>query len=195
MAPSTSDFIDAFRATSSPKIIVFPNNSNIKMTALQARALYAMGDEEIENSIVVIDSRSVADCYAALAIIDFSEEDIDSVCADITSTIKNIYTVKITPAVKDAVIGEISVRKNDFIAMHGMELLASSPDKAELAISLIKGILDEEERDTLTLFVGAYTDDETIDEILNFVKNEYIYTETDLVRTDDPSANVFLSFE
>ena len=48
---------------------------------------------------------------------------------------------------------------------------------------------------SFTLFGGDGISEETIDAILDFISNSYIYTEANLVSTGDTGTDLILSFE
>ena len=77
MNPSAEDFIKAFDAVNADKIIAFPNNSNITLAAEQAGKLYE------SSEVYVVPSKSVAQCYAALTMMDLESGDIESILEDL----------------------------------------------------------------------------------------------------------------
>ena len=71
MNPSTEDFISAFDSVNADTIFVYPNNSNIVLTAKQAAALYTKSD------IRVIESKTIGAGYASLSMLDTSSNDAE----------------------------------------------------------------------------------------------------------------------
>ena len=188
-APSTQDFLEAFRATGSERIIVFPNNGNLILAAEQAKALAK------ELRICVIDCGSVADCYAALAMIDFGEEELDAVADAVAETVSNVRSVSITRAVKDAQYGTVSIEKGDMIAISGADVLAVGETLSEVAIRVTERMMEEAECDTVTLFCGMRCANEDAEAVISYIENNHMYTEADLVETDGELYDLILSFE
>jgi DAK2 domain fusion protein YloV len=71
--PSAETFLDAFRAANAKTVFVFPNNSNIIMTAKQAADLCEDCD------VRVIESRDIGQCYAAMTMTNYDLKDADAV--------------------------------------------------------------------------------------------------------------------
>lgn len=187
--PCVQDFIDAYKAAGNERILVFPNNLNYVLTANQARELYGEGE------VVVLNARTVADCYSALALADFLCEDFGRVVEDACEIISNVYTVRITTAARDAVYGSAVLEEGDVIAISGVELLASGDDVAEVACAVIADVMEENERDCITLFRPSSIDDETVRTIEKFVCANYVYTELNFVSTDEAGTELLVSFE
>ena len=187
--PSAQHFVDAFDAAGCDHIVVFPNNPNDVLTARQACALYGQGN------VVIVDSRSIADCYAALALIDFDCSDFDRIVSGIHKVIEHIDTVRLTTAARDAVYDGANIRKGDFLALRGSQLLAIDTSLEQLAYRVITDVMAKEEKDTITLFGGDGIPQHSINSILNFISRDYIYTESNLVLTGDAGTDLILSFE
>jgi DAK2 domain fusion protein YloV len=187
--PSAQQFIQAFDLAGCDNILVFPNNPNDVMTAEQACALYGRGN------VVILNSKSVADCYAALALIDYACDDVDRVISDVNRVIDNVYAVRLTAAARDAVYGGVTIRKGDRLALHASSLLAVDANMAALAIRVIADTMRHEDKDTITIFRGQRILQDVIDAILDFISQNYCYTEANLVSTEDSSGDLILSFE
>lgn len=187
--PCVQDFIDAYKAANNEKILVFPNNINYVLTANQARELYGEGE------VVVLKSRTVADCYSALALSDFLCEDFEEVVSGACEVIENVYTVRITTAARDAVYGDVVLEEGDVIAIRGVSLLGVGDDACSVACDVISRVMDEDERDCITVFHSSDTSDETMNTIKDFISANYVYTEVNFVSADDSGEELLISFE
>ena len=187
--PCVQDFIDAYRAAGNEKILVFPNNINYVLTANQARELYGEGE------VVVLKSRTVADCYSALAFSDFLCEDFDEVVGNATEVIENIYAVRITTAARDAVYGDVELEEGDVIAISGTTLLGAGDDACSVACDVISRVMDEDERDCITVFHSSDLSCDVMNSIKDFVSANYVYTEINFVSADDGGEELLISFE
>ena len=188
-SPSTQDFIKAYSAAECENIIVLPNDKNLFLVAQQAQALSA------DTSIFIADTKSIADCYAALAIIDFDCSDPAEILQDINRTAGNIYDVLITRSAKDTVFDSLEINKGDFIAMAGDSILAVGKTSLEVACAVADRVLSEQERDNVTFFAGSSFSSEDADELSRYIRQNHIFTETDLVTTGIDSFDLILSFE
>ncbi|MBR5616142.1 MAG: DAK2 domain-containing protein [Clostridia bacterium] len=187
--PSAQHFVDAFDAANCDNIIVFPNNPNDVLTARQACALHGRGN------VTIVSSRSIADCYAALAQIDYHCHEFNRVVSHINKVIGHIDTVRLTTAARDAVYDGTNIQKGDFLALRGSHLLAIDTSLEQLACRIITDVMANEEKDAITLFGGNGIEQRAIDTILDFIGNDYIYTEANLVSTGDAGTDLILSFE
>lgn len=187
--PCVQDFIDAYRAAGNERILVFPNNINYVLTADQARELYGEGE------VVVLKSRTVADCYSALAFSDFLCEDFDEVVGNATEVIENIYAVRITTAARDAVYGDVELEEGDVIAISGITLLGVGDDVCSVACDVISRVMDEDERDCITVFHSSDLSCDVMNSIKDFVSANYVYTEVNFVSADDGGEELLISFE
>ena len=187
--PCVQDFIDAYRAAGNERILVFPNNINYVLTADQARELYGEGE------VVVLKSRTVADCYSALAFSDFLCEDFDEVIGNATEVIENIYAVRITTAARDAVYGDVELEEGDVIAISGITLLGVGDDVCSVACDVISRVMDEDERDCITVFHSSDLSCDVMNSIKDFVSANYVYTEVNFVSADDGGEELLISFE
>lgn len=187
--PSASDFVDAFKKASTKTIFVFSNGKNTYLSAQQAAKLYS------KAKIVVINSKSDTECYSCLPMIDFSENDHDAVEEAINEILDNIKTVTVSPSVKDSVFDGQEIKMGELFAFTGEKLLSVGAEHASVCREAIKKVMDEGERDVITLFVSNKLSPDTVDEISSFVSESYIYTELVTVETDDEFYDIVISFE
>ncbi|MBO5270706.1 MAG: DAK2 domain-containing protein [Clostridia bacterium] len=186
--PATGDFLDAFSATRKTRLLVFPNHKNLILAAEQARDL-AQGLD-----ITVIDSKSIAHCYASRALIDLDGSAEDAI-GEIAETVRNVYSVSFSRAVKEAHYGALAIADGDFIAMTGNSVIAVGKTLAEVATRVIDDVMHECERDTVTFFLGDETADGEVEKLEAHVRERYLYTETDLVTVGTKAFDLILSFE
>ncbi len=188
-SPSADDFIKAFKAAENKNIIVLPNDKNLMLVASQAKAL----TDKI--NVFITETKSVADCYASLAIIDFDSDSPEEVCSDISRTVENIYDVVITRSAKNTVFDSFIIAENDIIAMSGDRILAVGQSLTEVAKQVVHTVFSKQERDNVTFFAGETFDEDDAAELSNYIKNKNRFTETDLVETYMKAFDLILSFE
>ena len=134
MNPSAQDFVTAFEKVNADRIIVFPNNSNIILAARQAGELYA------DSEVFVLPSKSVAQCYAALTMMDLESGDMDTILEDLQMAMDGVITGTVTWAVRDSVANGISVSKGDWLGFADKELKCVARSKGEAAAALLDEI-------------------------------------------------------
>lgn len=117
MNPSSEDFVTAFDSINAENIIVFPNNSNIVMAAQQAGKYYD------KANVVVIKTKSLAQGYSALTVLDLSSDNLEEIQESIQEVITNVTTGLVTYSIRDASIDGIEIKKDDYIGLLMVEWL------------------------------------------------------------------------
>ena len=165
MNPSTQDFIEAFHRINAQYILVFPNNSNIKMAAEQAAELYKDAD------VRVIPSTSIGEGYYGIGCIDRDNNDVDEVIAAVTEAMESSVSGVVSTAIRDAE-DEVEVHEGDFVGFSGKKILSDSPSRAEALKSLCQK-LDAASRDVMLLFYGQNVPTEEAETLATELQNEY----------------------
>lgn len=148
MNPSVSDFVAAFDKVAAKHIFVFPNNSNIVMTARQAAEVYA------DARVHVIPSKNIGSGYVALASFDTTIQDAGELEAILTETAASVVCGSVSPASRDTVKDGVEVHKGGFIGYRGDEILSSDEDRKSAALSLCDA-LEAGSHDVVLIFGGA----------------------------------------
>lgn len=151
MNPPASDFLKAFNEVNAENILVFPNNSNIILTAKQAAGLYS------GSNVRVIESRSIGDCYAALSLLDVSSGDIDEIERGALEVMESIRTGMVSRASRDAQMDGVTVRRDSFIGFCAGKVLCCRPTPEEAAQELARA-LGADGYGILMLVAGAGAD-------------------------------------
>ena len=101
--PSVQEILNAIDKTEKENIYVLPNNKNVITTA-------KMAAEKSQKTVMVLDTKTMLDGYYFLK---NKESDIDEVKE---SAARN-YSVEITKAVRDTKVEDLTITKDDFIAL------------------------------------------------------------------------------
>ena len=165
--PSAQDFINAFDSLNAEHIVVLPNNSNICATAKQAALLYNGCD------IKVIETKSIAQGYSALSMMNTWAENIDSFISDMISASGAATSISITKAVHDAYINGIDIKENMYIGIVDGEILFASDDKDETIINTLKRIPNISEKAVLTVFYGNGVSDSEASSVMVKIESEF----------------------
>ena len=185
--PSSQDFIEAFQKVTTKEILVFPNSSNSILSAMQAGSLYK------HAKITVLNCRSIAECYSALAYIDF-EGDINDTIEAVDDTIGNIYEAAIIHAAKNIQYGNRKVVKNDYFALAGDEILFTA-HKFEAVVMLTVGdVVNRLDRSVLNLFYGQNVSRSEVEALSEEIEAQFDL-ETCVIPTQNPIYDLVLSFE
>ena len=188
MNPSAEDFVTAFDSINAENIIVFPNNSNIIMAAEQAGKYYD------KANIVVIKTKSIAQGYSALTILDFSSDDLEQIKESIQEVITNVTTGLVTYSIRDASIDGIEIKKDDYIGIINGRMVASTNSKVETVKKMLTGT-DLSEKYIITVITGCDALPNETEEILTFISENYSDIETDVVDGQQEVYSYILSLE
>ena len=147
MNPSTQDFIQAFESINADTILVFPNNSNIKMAAEQAAELYK------QANVRVLPSTTIGEGYYAIASADRSCDNAEEVIEGAMSIMEAVATGMVSRAIRDAEGDGVKVVEGDFVGYQGKNILSDSPCRKEAAMALLER-MGAAGRDVMLVFTG-----------------------------------------
>jgi len=151
--PSTQELLDAAQSLGTANVLLLPNNKNVILTAQQAAQLSTV------PRIHVIPTIAIPQAVAALVNYDPDAKPEDLVRA-FQAALENFATGEITRAVRDAEYGGLAVRKGQFIALLGGQLVAMGEALSDVLSPLLEQALTPE-RERVTLYWGAELDTAT----------------------------------
>lgn len=166
MNPSSEDFLAAFDRVNADTILVFPNNSNIILTARQAADLYEKAD------VRVLNSKTVGDGYAALTMLDVDSGDTDAIVEQLNEAMAGVITGMVTRSVRDSHLGGKDIARNDYIGISGKELLSDAATPAEAACQLLSAV-DMTDREVLIAICGKDATAGDMAAVRAFVRKTY----------------------
>ena len=166
MNPSTQDFVDAFSRINAKHILVFPNNSNIKMAAAQAAEMYDKAD------VRVMPSTTIGEGYYGIASTDRSMEDVEEVVASVTDIMQSVVTGMVSTAIRDAEGTDVEVHRGDFVGYSGKQILSDAPDRSQAASDLCK-LLGAASRDVMLVFQGEDVPQEEAEQLVSSLTKAY----------------------
>lgn len=151
--PAIADFVNAFRSCEAESIIVLPNNKNIILAARQAAEIYT------DAKIHVLNTKNMAQGYAALSVITPGIKDIDALIASAERAAADVIGGEITRAVRNTVVNERVICEGDYIAISGGEIVAVEKTPEDALLAMLEGA-DIDFCEIITLFVGKGVSDE-----------------------------------
>ena len=187
--PTAADFVEALGRSVPETVLVFPNNKNTQLAAVQAQRL-------CENKkVLVADTQSDAQCYAALPMLDYAAEDTEQLLEQIKETVDNLDVILVSQVEKATVFDGQPIEQGDFVAICGHELKAVGGCAETVCTDTIGRMLEQKDCEVITMFTGKAASQQTAQKICDFVAEKYLYTEMTVVPTDDEFYQVVLSFE
>lgn len=188
MNPSAEDFVKGFDSLNAENIIVFPNNSNIVLTAEQAGKYY-------QNArVYVAPSKSLAQGYSALTMLDLSSGNIETIINDIKDVISNVTTGLVTYSIRNAEIEGVHINEGDYIGICNGKIVVSKEKKIEA----VKGILESAnatEKEIITIIYGKDVTEEELLEVQNLISENYPNLEVDTINGKQDVYSYVLSIE
>ena len=164
MNPSAKSFIDAFEKVDAETIFVFPNNSNIVLTAKQAAKLYTKSD------IRIINSTTIGQCFVALSVLDSTVENPDELESSLNKIVSNVVTGMVSKAIRDTESDGVEIRKDDYIGFAKDVIYCAGKKRKDVVLELadklgtgnydvalvMKGIdVDQDEFDSVVEKLGS----------------------------------------
>lgn len=166
MNPSAQDFISAFDEVDADVIFVLPNNTNIILTAKQAAELYT------KSQVVVIDSKTLAQGYSAMSMLDYSADDVNKIKAAFEQAVSTVETGLVTYAVRDCRMNGFTVKKGDFLGFADKTILSCNADMISAACELIDKI-DKTDKSIIIAMRGKTATQNDTEVIADYVRKNH----------------------
>ena len=166
MNPAAEDFVKGFDELNAENILVFPNNSNIVMAAQQAAKYYS------KAKVHVIPTKSIAQGYSALTMLDLSSDDIDTIMEETKEVISNVTTGLVTYAIRDAEIDDVVIKNGDFMGICNSKITCAADTKVNAAKKLID-LSDAKDKEIVTIIYGKDVTPEELAEVENHIAENY----------------------
>lgn len=159
MNPSTHDMVKAINSIDDGEVIIFPNNKNIILTAMQAKKI-AKG-----KTVTVVPTKTIPEgIYAVLNYNPASgmEENI----SNMENSLKKSKSGEITMAVRDAKLHVGKIRKGEFIGLYNGDVRIVSNNIVDATTDLVRDMIEGFE-EVVTFYLG---DEEKPDDTENIRK-------------------------
>ena len=188
MNPSAEELVKAFEQTDAQTVYVFPNNSNIILTAEQAAELYDNAD------VRIIRSKTIGEGYSAISMFDPEIGDADAVTANLNEVIGGVVTGMVSRASRDVSGGAVEVVKDDFIGFVGDEIYVDEKS-AEKAMLGLCDKLGAGNYDILLILAGGDADDKAASQMADTLSAKYKRSEVIMVNGGQPIYDYILILE
>jgi len=145
MNPSTYDIVKAINKLEADRIVIFPNNKNIILTANQAKRI-------AKKDVIVIPTKSIP--QGITAILNYNPDlKIEENIFNMKEAVNKIKSGAVTTAVRNAnlLVGEI--KKGDYIGLEDGKVRVISDNLVGVVIDLIKDMSTGNE-EVITFYIG-----------------------------------------
>ncbi len=188
MNPSAEDFVKGFDELNADNILVFPNNSNIIMAAEQAAKYYG------KANVHVVKTKSIAQGYAALAMLDVSSDDINVILEETNEVIANVTTGLVTYAIRDAEIDDVVIHNGDFMGLCNSKIKCAESTKVGATKSLID-LTDAKDKEIITIIYGKDVTEDELNEVVEYINENYDNLEVETIDGGQEVYSFILSIE
>lgn len=186
MNPSTQDFLDAINKINAKNIIIFPNNSNIIMSANQAKELS-------EKNIIVIPTKTIPQCVSAL--INFDEEaNIKENEQSMLDAIGQVSSGQITYAVRNTTMDGIDIKEGNYIGISNGKMSASGEQIDEVVLETLSKLVNDESY-LITLYYGENIKEDEANRLQTQIASVYEDIDVEIVYGGQPVYYYLLSVE
>ena len=186
MNPSAQDFIDAFKKIGAETVFVYPNNSNIVMTALQAASMFE------DSKVIVIPTKTIGAGYVGIASLDKSEKDVDALVQAQKETVAAVTCGMVSKANRDADMNGVAVKEGDHIAICGGEIVCDCKTAKQALLELCESE-EAGDHDVAVVFTGKDISSDEAEEVSAALQAKYPMTEFMFIDGGQPVYNYILT--
>lgn len=172
MNPSTQDLLQAIEAVPCDQVILLPNNSNIILTAEQARQLS-------HKQVVVVPTKTVPQGIAALLAFNY-QSDLDANATYMTEASRQVQTGEVTRAVRSVQVNGLNVVEGQIIGLLNDDLMTTG----DTALQVVYELLDHMgagEREIITIYYGEDIKPEDAEELAEALRERYPEVEVEVL--------------
>ncbi|MDU3457799.1 MAG: DAK2 domain-containing protein [Peptoniphilus harei] len=186
MNPSTEDFLKGVDKVGGKVIYLIPNNSNIILSAEQARDIS-------DREIIVIPSKSVPQGIAAMLAFneDASKEENKE---NMMEAVASVIDASITYAVRDTTINGKEIHKDDIIGIAAKDIISSGKTVYDVVTDTVDKLMDED-ISLVTLFYGEDVSEEDAEVVREAIEEKYPDIDIDVIKGDQPIYYYIISLE
>lgn len=186
MNPSTEDFLKGVDKVGGKVIYLIPNNSNIILSAEQARDIS-------DREIIVIPSKSVPQGIAAMLAFneDASKEENQE---NMLEAIQDVIDASVTYAVRDTTINGKEIHKDDIIGIAAKNIISSGKTVYDVVLDTVDKLMDED-ISLVTLFYGEDVTEEDAEVVREAIEGKYPDIDIDVIKGDQPIYYYIISLE
>jgi dihydroxyacetone kinase-like predicted kinase len=166
---------------------VLPNNKNIILAANQAAELTT------DKTLLVIPTKTIPQGITAVInyVPELSVEDNE---ATMLEEIKNVKTGQVTYAVRDTVIDDKEIRKDDYMGIGDQGILAVGTSMKEVTLDMISAMVDDMS-ELISIYYGSDVEETEAEALREEIEKAYPSCDIELQYGGQPIYYYVLSVE
>ena len=146
-------------------------------------------------SVTVIPSRSVAEGYSALSMMDLSLETVEEVSQSMLDSMHYVTTGNVTVATRDTKMSGIDVKKGDYIGLDDDNILCACQNKLSAVSGILQKLEDIDDKQVITVFYGADVTHSELVQLKAMLETDYPLIECGYVRGGQDVYSFILAIE
>jgi len=187
MNPSTADILDAVDKVNAENIFILPNNKNIILAANQAAELMT------DKNLLVIPTKTIP--QGITAVINFVPEmSVDENEENMLQEIGNVKTGQVTYAVRDTVIDDKEIAKDDFMGIGDKGILAVGRDMLNVTERMVAEMVDDDS-ELISIYYGSDVTEEDAEILRENIESAYPSCDVELQYGGQPIYYYVISVE
>lgn len=186
MNPSTKEILAAFENLPTDKIIILPNNKNIRMAAEATTSMTV-------KKVAVIPSTSVPQGLSAMLRL-MPDGDFEQVVDEMNDALQDVETGEITTATRSVEINGVNIKEGEVIALHNGKVIAAAQSLEDACLGFLKGA-NTEDLERITMFYGREVSKKDVNRIVDLIRSEYPQHEFELHEGDQPHYQFIIALE
>jgi len=186
MNPSTQEILEAVEALPTDRIVILPNNKNVRLCAEQAA-------EIASKQAYVIPAQTVPQGIAAILALD-PDSPLEANVASMNEAMRLIRTLELTIATRSVEIDGVEVREGQVIGLLDGKLVVAGEELTDTFTGLLShaGI---EKAELVTIYFGIDLTPQAAMAVADRVRDAYPELEVELVDGGQPHYQLIASLE
>ncbi|WP_339023029.1 DAK2 domain-containing protein [Spiroplasma endosymbiont of Crioceris asparagi] len=165
MNPSTNHFLKAISEVDAKDVYILPNDSNIIMSANQAKEL------EKKSRVHVLPTKTLVAGMTAILNIDHDESAKKNI-SNVTKSLKNLVSISLSKSTRNVKIDGVNIKENDCLAMVNGKVYASHKDTKEIIKKCLKDHI-KPKTEIITIFKGMDATYKDVNFLRKFLDENY----------------------
>jgi len=186
MNPSTQDFVEAIDQILAEEVLILPNNGNVILAAEQAAKVAS-------KPVKVVKTRSIPQGIAALMAFN-GESDLEQNAIKMEEAGKQVVTIEVTYAVRDAQYEERSISKGQILGLVNDKLVEVGEDVNQVVAKLLEEHL-QDGHELVTAYYGEDISDDEAKLLIEELAAQYPDVDFELHHGGQPLYYYMLSLE